>query len=79
MEYFKENELEKYPPFLDVITAAKLINSTRQHVYNLIRDGKIQCLHVGRKVLIPRDMFLNSIETMNAKKEMISDGKIKNH
>lgn len=40
---------------LTVAEAGQALNLGRQSIYELIRTGRLRAIHVGRKIIIPRD------------------------
>lgn len=45
---------------------AKLLGTGRGQTYQAVKDGKIPCLRVGRRVLIPKVAFARWLETAGA-------------
>ena len=44
---------------LSVNEAAELIGISRPKVYDLLRDGTLPCIHVGKKIVIPRQAVID--------------------
>ena len=44
---------------LSVNEAAELIGISRPKVYDLLRDGTLPSIHVGKKIVIPRQAVID--------------------
>lgn len=44
---------------------AAAVGCSRQHIQNLIRDGKLRSVKLGRKRLIPRSVVTDLLEEAN--------------
>lgn len=54
--------LQHVPDVLTVTEAASTLKLGRSMMYTLIRTGKIRCVRVGRKILIPSAYLREFIE-----------------
>jgi excisionase family DNA binding protein len=43
-----------YPDLLTVKETAKYLRISRNKAYDLVAEGRIHCIHLGRKIIIPR-------------------------
>lgn len=55
------------PDVLTVQEAGEVLRVGRTTMYRLVQNGQVQCVKIGRKVLIPRIFLQNFLET-NAQK-----------
>ena len=49
---------EEIPPILTVPEVAKFLGIGRNRVYELIRSGQLEALHIGRKLKVTRHGLL---------------------
>lgn len=47
------------PLTLTVDEAGQLLRIGRNSMYHLVKDGQIQSIKIGRKILIPRNALIN--------------------
>lgn len=47
--------IEQLPLALTVAEAAEALRIGRCAAYDLVRCGKLRCIHIGRRIRIPRD------------------------
>lgn len=47
------------PLTLTVDEAGRLLRIGRNSMYHLVKDGQIQSIKIGRKILIPRNALIN--------------------
>jgi excisionase family DNA binding protein len=51
-------------PLLDLKEAAEVLRVGRSTVFNLIRDGKLETVSVGRRTLVPADAIASFIQKL---------------
>lgn len=54
---------EDYQDIMSVAQAANALGVSTKTFYKLVRTHKISCLHIGRKILIPKKCLIEYIET----------------
>ena len=57
--------LNKYGDVLTVIETAKVLRIGKNAAYELVRDGKITSIRVGRKYLIPKQCILDFLKIIS--------------
>lgn len=57
-----ERYLEKYPPVLSVADVAQILGITPKTVRNLIKNGEIASIKVGRLIRVPKDRLVEYLE-----------------
>lgn len=50
---------ELFPDVMTVAQAAEALQLAETTIYRLIREKELRCLHVGRKILIPKPYLLD--------------------
>lgn len=58
-----ERYLEEYPPVLDIPTVAKILGVTNKTIRQMVRDNKLFAIRVGNRIRIPKDRFIEFLET----------------
>ncbi len=58
----KNNMFEKYPDILTIDDITKILNIGRNKAYQLIKEGKIRTIRIGRKHRIAKKMLIEYIE-----------------
>jgi excisionase family DNA binding protein len=58
--------LEGLPEMLKVEEAAKVLRIGRNQAYDLVRDGSIRCVHLGRSIRVPRCALVAMLEGLAA-------------
>ena len=51
---------------LSVSETAETLGVSRSHAYELIRDGSIPSLRLGRRILIPLDLLLSALSQLQS-------------
>lgn len=59
--------LSNCPDVLTVMEAAEVLRVGRSTMYKLVGSGEVQCVKIGRKVLIPRKYLQNYLEFCSQK------------
>jgi excisionase family DNA binding protein len=57
---------ELRPALLTVIQAAQVLNLGRSTVYELIADGRLEVVHIGRSTRVPTDAIARLIANLRA-------------
>lgn len=57
---------ENLPLLLTVGEMASVLRIGRNPAYQLVRDGRIQSIHVGRSIRIPRKALIQFVESTQA-------------
>ena len=52
---------EDYPDVMTVTQAAKALQLGKTTVYRLIQEKALLCLHVGRKIIIPKPYLVDFV------------------
>lgn len=60
MKYAAFNDL---PLLLTVREMAKVLRIGRNAAYQLVKDGNIQSIHVGRSIRVPRNALIQFVES----------------
>lgn len=47
--------------FLTIKETAELLRVSERHIYTLVRKSEIPSVHVGSKILIPKEQLLNQL------------------
>jgi len=63
----KYSSLEDLPSSLTVLDMASYLGISRTHAYNLLADTDIPRLRLGDRIIIPKNLFIDWIES-NANK-----------
>lgn len=61
MESKMYRSIEELPLVLTVDELMPVLHIGRNTAYNLVRSGRIQALHIGHKIRIPRDAVVKFI------------------
>lgn len=62
----KAATFESLPLLLTVGEMAAVLRIGRNPAYQLVKDGKIQSIHVGRSIRIPRKALIQFVESTQA-------------
>lgn len=54
--------LENLPLLLTVVEMASVLRIGRNAAYQLVKDGNIRSIHVGRSIRIPRNALIQFVE-----------------
>lgn len=49
--------LPDYPPFLDADDIAAILRISRAGAYQLLHRADFPVLHIGKRLLVPKDLF----------------------
>lgn len=58
----KSTTFENLPLLMTVGEMASILRIGRNAAYQLVRDGNIQSIHVGRNIRIPRNALIKFVE-----------------
>jgi len=56
-------QFDNYPDIVTPEDIQKMLRLGRNSVYNLLKQGKIKSLRVGKKYLIPKTSVINFLQT----------------
>lgn len=56
-------QFDNYPDIVTPEDIQKMLRLGRNSVYNLLKQGKIKSLRVGKKYLIPKTSVMNFLQT----------------
>lgn len=59
----QSTEFEEYPDIVTPEDIQKMLRIGRNSVYDLLKQGKIKSLRVGKKYLIPKTSVINFLQT----------------
>lgn len=59
----QSTEFEEYPDIVTPDDIQKMLRIGRNSVYDLLKQGKIKSLRVGKKYLIPKTSMINFLQT----------------
>ena len=59
----QELQFDNYPDVVTPEDIQKMLRSGRNSVYDLLKQGKIKSLRVGKKYLIPKTSVINFLQT----------------
>lgn len=59
----QSTEFEEYPDIVTPDDIQKMLRIGRNSVYDLLKQGKIKSLRVGKKYLIPKTSVINFLQT----------------
>ncbi|MDQ2086480.1 helix-turn-helix domain-containing protein [Herbivorax sp. ANBcel31] len=66
-------DFKELPISLNAEDIAKILNISRPYAYQLLKEGKIPTLRLGKRILVPKNEFLKWIEenTVSSVKEVL--------
>ena len=59
----QELQFDNYPDIVTPDDIQKMLRIGRNSVYDLLKQGKIKSLRVGKKYLIPKTSMINFLQT----------------
>ena len=59
----QELQFDNYPDIVTPEDIQKMLRIGRNSVYDLLKQGKIKSLRVGKKYLIPKTIVINFLQT----------------
>ena len=62
----KTSAFENLPLLLTVSEMASILRIGRNAAYQLVKDGSIPCIHVGRSIRVPRNALIQFVESAQA-------------